>query len=178
VRNRVHDAIAWSKTHEGKKLIRFTSVSLVATGTSQLCIILFYGVFHLWGVVASTLAANVVATIPSYNLNRKWTWGKSGRSHIVKEIVPFWMISLLGITFSFFMSFGAKYIVNHNSWPHLVNTLIVMLVNFLAFAIFWVLKLKIFNRIFHVPSELEEVEEHLEHEEELAVGGEEFNPGS
>jgi len=36
----------------------------------------------------------------------------------------------------------------------------------------------VFNRIFHV-SELEEVEEHLEHEEELAThGGEEFSPGS
>ena len=179
MRTRIHDVLTWTRSHQGRKLIRFTSVSLVATATSQLGILILYGVFHLWGVVASTLVANLIATIPSYNLNRKWTWGKHGRSHIRQEILPFWTISVLGITFSFFMSFGAKYLVNHNEWPHALDTLIVMLVNFLAFAIFWLLKLKLFNRIFHVPSELDEVEEILEHDEELAAhGGEELSPGS
>jgi putative flippase GtrA len=176
MRDRVGQAMAWSHTHEGKKLIRFTSVSLVSTATSQLGIFLFYGVFHWWGVVEATLIANVIATIPSYNLNRKWTWGKSGRSHLVKEILPFWAISLCGITCSFFFSFGARYLVRHHDWPHAIDTLIVMAVNFLAFAIFWVLKLLIFNRIFKVPSELDEVEEHLEHEEEFAREGGDVSP--
>jgi putative flippase GtrA len=174
----VTKAIAWSKTHEGKKLIRFTSVSLIATTTSQLGILLFYGVFHIWGVVGSTIAANLVATVPSYYLNRSWTWGKKGRSHVLKEIVPFWTMSVLGIAVSYFGARLAKHIVNAYNFPHAVDTLIVMLANFLSFGIFWVLKLMLFNRIFHV-SELEEVEEHLEHEEELAAhGGEEISPGS
>jgi putative flippase GtrA len=184
----IQRAVAWSRTHQGKKLIRFTSVSLVATATSQAGIIVFYGIFHLWGVVQSTLVANLLATIPSYHLNRKWTWGKTGRSHLMKEILPFWTISIIGITFSFFMSFGAKYVVHKHSypqvsaaaaWPHWANTLIVMAVNFLAFGIFWVLKLMLFNKIFHVPNELDEVEEHLEHEEEeeaaLAFEGEDVS---
>jgi putative flippase GtrA len=161
-------ALAWSKTHQGRKLIRFTSVSVVSTATSQIAIILIYGVFHVWGVVESTLIANIIATVPSYNLNRKWTWGKSGRSHLLKEIVPFWAISALGITCSFLFSFWARQLVRDHHWAHLANTLIVMAVNFLAFAIFWVLKLLVFNRIFKV-SELEEVEEHLVHEEEAGV---------
>jgi putative flippase GtrA len=180
----VHKLIAWSKTHQGRKLVRFTSVSLVATATSQIGILLFYGVFHLWGVVGSTIAANLIATIPSYHLNRKWTWGKHGRSHLVKEIIPFWTISLLGITFSFFGSLYAKHVVHLHSvpqvsaaqaWPHWANTIVVMFANFLSFAIFWVLKLALFNRIFHV-SEIEEVEVHLEHEEEFAHEGEELSP--
>ena len=57
--------------------------------------------------------------------------------------------------------------MSHHHWPHVVNTLVALAGNFLAFAIFWVLELLIFNRIFKVPSEVEEVEEHLEHEEEL-----------
>ena len=36
--------MAWSKSHEGRKLIRFTSVSLVATATSQLGILILYGI--------------------------------------------------------------------------------------------------------------------------------------
>jgi len=182
MRHRIDEVIAWSRTHQGRKLIRFTCVSGVSTATSQLLIFLIYGVGHLWGVVASTFVANLCATIPSYNLNRTWTWGKSGRSHLVKEIVPFWAMSALGIVTSFFFSLWARHLVREHHFPHWANTLIVMAVNFLAFGIFWVLKLLVFNRIFHVvPDKLEEVEEHLIHEEEEAAAtapAEELSPGS
>jgi putative flippase GtrA len=123
------------------------------------------------GVVEATVSANVLATIPAYNLNRRWTWGKHGRSHLVKEIAPFWIMSSLGIAASFFGSLLARHIVRTTHFPHSVDTLIVLAMNFLSFAIFWVLKLLVFNRIFHVPSELEEVEEHLVHEEEIEHDG-------
>jgi putative flippase GtrA len=173
MRTRVDQLVEWSRTHQGRKLIRFTSVSVVATATSQLGILMFFGVFHVWGIIGSTIAANLVATIPSYHLNRKWTWGKHGRSHLVKEIIPFWTISGMGITFSFFGSLLAKHLVGLHTFPHVSHvaawpfvlvTLIVMAANFISFGIFWVLKLMLFNRIFHV-SELQEVEEHLELEE-------------
>jgi len=174
---RVDQLITWSKSHQGKKLIRFTSVSVISTLVSQGLIILFYGLTKWMGVVEATVVANCLATIPAYNLNRRWTWGKSGRSHLVKEVVPFWVMSSLGIAVSFFGSLFARHIVNSHGWNHtLVGTLIVMAANFLSFAIFWVLKLIVFNRIFHV-SELDEVEEVLEHEEEvLAHEGEELSP--
>jgi putative flippase GtrA len=169
---RVGDAIAWSKTHEGKKLIRFTSVSVISTLVSQGLILILFG-FKLMGAVEATVVANCLATIPAYNLNRRWTWGKSGRSHMMKEVVPFWAMSALGIVGSFLFSLLAKHIVSgpyfvHNGhhYHHVLATLIVMAANFIAFAIFWVLKLLVFNRIFKVPSELDEVEEHLVHEEE------------
>src|SRR6516164_1790230 len=104
MRSRVDRFVAWSKTHEGRKLIRFTCVSGVSTATSQLLLLLIFGVLHLWGVVASTFVANACATIPSYYLNRTWTWGKRGRSHLVKEIIPFWAMSALGIVCAFFFS--------------------------------------------------------------------------
>lgn len=164
--DRVGEVVAWSKTHQGRKLIRFTSVSVVSTAVSLTLIALFYGVTRWMGVVEATVSANVLATIPAYNLNRRWTWGKSGRSHVVKEVMPFWIMSSLGIAASFFGSLLARHIVRTNHFPHSVNTLIVLGVNFLSFAIFWVLKLIVFNRIFHV-DELEEVEEHLVHDEEI-----------
>jgi putative flippase GtrA len=161
--DRVDQIIAWSRTHEGRKLIRYTSVSVISTVVSQGFIIVFYGI-HLMGIVASTITANAIATVPSYYLNRNWTWGKSGRSHLFKEIIPFWTLAVLGIAFSFFGSLFAKHFVNSHSFPHLVNLLVVMAANFISFAIFWVAKLMVFNRIFHV-SELEEVDEHLTEEE-------------
>ena len=172
MRDRVDQLVAWSKSHQGKKLIRFTSVSVISTIVSQGLIIIFFG-FKLMGVVEATVLANCLATIPAYNLNRRWTWGKHGRSHVMKEVVPFWAMSALGIVGSFLFSLLAKKIVDSSYFVqdghhvhHLLATLIVMAANFIAFAVFWVLKLLVFNRIFHVPSELEEVEEHLAHEEE------------
>jgi putative flippase GtrA len=163
-------------------LIRFTSVSAISTIVSLSLIFIFYGLTKWMGVVEATVAANVLATIPAYNLNRRWTWGKSGKSHLVKEVLPFWGMSALGIVGSFLFSLAAKAIVNghyfahdHHHYHHLLATLVVMAANVIAFAIFWVLKLLVFNRIFKVPSELEEVEEHLvleEHQQEFAHEGE------
>jgi putative flippase GtrA len=175
MRSRVVQVLEWSRTHEGKKLIRFTSVSVISTIVSQGLILIFFGLTRWMGVVEATVVANCLATIPAYNLNRRWTWGKSGKSHLLKEVVPFWTMSALAIAGSFFFSLGAKAIINGHYFDHkhhhLLATLIVMAANFISFAIFWVLKLLLFNRIFKVPSELQEVEEHLEHEEELARGG-------
>ncbi len=183
----VTDLIAWTRSHQGRKLIRFTSVSVISTVVSQGLIAIFFGVTRWMGVVEATVVANCLATIPAYNLNRRWTWGKHGRSHLVKEVLPFWLMSALGIAASFFMSLGAKAIVNDSYFVvhgqhhhHVIATLIVMAANFVAFGIFWVLKLLVFNRIFRV-HELEEIEEHLEHEEEEAAAAfavEPLSPGS
>ena len=107
---------------------------------------------------------NMVATIPSYYLNRTWTWGKKGRSHFRGEILPFWLMAALGTTFSIFGATLAGHMVSTHNWHHLVNTAIVAFANLVSFGIFWVLKLKVFNRIFHV-DELAEMDEHLASEE-------------
>ena len=136
---------------------------------SNVAIILFYGLKLIKGEVWATLAGNVVATFPSYYLNRTWTWAKRGKSHLRKEIIPFWTMSLLGIGFSTILAFVARHVVQTHHWHHLVNTLIVVIVNLVSFAIFWVLKLKVFNRIFRV-NELAEIDEHLTLEESGDIG--------
>ena len=160
----VHRIQEWSKSHEGKKLIRFTAVSVISTGVSFVTLFLVFGVFKVWTQVPSTIFANAVATIPSYNLNRKWAWGKGGRSHLMKEILPFWSMSAVGIAVSVVGAQAARHVSVKHHLPHLEQTIIVLVANVLSFAIFWVLKLLLFNRLFHV-NEMEEFDEHLELEE-------------
>lgn len=164
MRNRIADLIAWSKTHEGKKLIRFTSVSAISTVVSFSTISIVYGTKIVHGAITSTIIGNMVATIPSYYLNRTWTWGKKGRSHFRGEIIPFWTMAVLGTAFSLFGASLAGHIVDTHHWHHLINTGIVAFANLASFGIFWVLKLKVFNRIFHV-DDLAEIDEHLVAEE-------------
>ena len=84
-------------------------VSVVSTAVSFGVLALVFGVLHLWGEIGSTVFANVVATVPSYLLNRNWVWGKGGRSHLMKEIVPFWSMSAIGIV----VSIGGAAVARH-----------------------------------------------------------------
>jgi putative flippase GtrA len=163
VLSRLHAFYAWLHTHEGRKIFRYTMVSVISTAVSTLVIVLVYGVAKLWTEVPSTIFGNAVATFPSYWLNRKWAWGKHGRSHFVKEVLPFWVMAALGIAFSIIGAAIAHRIGVHYKLHHFELTLVVLVANFLSFAVFWVVKLLVFNRLFKV--ELEEFDEHLAAEE-------------
>jgi putative flippase GtrA len=165
VLSRLQAFYAWLHTHEGRKIFRYTMVSVISTAVSTIVIVLVYGAFHVWTEVPSTIFGNAVATFPSYWLNRKWAWGKHGRSHLVKEVLPFWSMAALGIAFSIIGAALAHDIGTHYKLAHIEQTLLVLVANFLSFAIFWVVKLLVFNRMFKVV--LDEFDEHLTIEESI-----------
>jgi putative flippase GtrA len=156
---RLERFLLWLHTKEGKKIFRYTMVSVISTAVSFTVLFLVYGVARLWSEVPSTVFANVVATFPSYWLNRSWAWGKSGRSHLIKEVLPFWVMAAFGISFSIVGATVAHHLgANHS---HIEKTALVLMANLVSFGIFWVAKLMLFNRLFHVPDLREEIEEHI-----------------
>ena len=161
---RISDLRTWSQSHQGKKLIRFALSSVITTGVSLVTILIVYGFHIISGIIGATLFGNVVAIIPSYYLNRAWAWGKRGKSHFRNEVIPYWSMSFLGIAFSLLGATWVKHLVHTHHWDHLYNTGLVAGVNLLSFAIFWVLKILLFNRIFHT-DKLHDIEEHLIAEE-------------
>jgi putative flippase GtrA len=161
------ELIAWSHTHSGKRLIRYTAASVMTTIVSLAAVSAFYGFRIIPDAVWATLAGNVVGMVPAYQLNRRWTWGKRGRSHLRKEIAPFLMMSVLGIAFSQLGAWWARNETKTHHWSHLANTALVAGANLTCFAVFWVLKLVVFNRIFRV-EKMAEIDEHLRVEEESA----------
>jgi putative flippase GtrA len=168
MRGRFDSFLAWSKTHQGKKLIRYTASSVITTGVSFSAIVILYGFKIIPGVIWATLAGNVIATLPSYHLNRLWAWGKRGPSAFRKEIVPYWSLAFSGIAFSQIGAFSARAIVRAHEWSHLANTALVGFTNLLCFAIFWLLKLVVFNKIFHF-DKLKVIDEELVAEELSAL---------
>jgi putative flippase GtrA len=167
VLDRLHALYDWLHTHEGRKIFRYSMVSVVSTVVSLVVIAIVYGVFHIWSEIPSTVFGNAVATFPSYWLNRKWAWGKHGRSHFWKEVVPFWLMAAAGIAFSIIWAALARHWAIKYQLNHFETTVLVMAANVMSFAIFWVLKLLVFNRMFRI--EMEEFDEHLTHEEEQAA---------
>ena len=120
--SRLQALYAWLHTHEGRKIFRYTMVSVISTAVSLSSSLLVYGVLHLWSEVPSTIFGNVVATFPSYWLNRKWAWGKSGRSHFWKEVVPFWILAAVGIAFSILGAALARHIAIKYNLDHVEPT--------------------------------------------------------
>ncbi len=136
------------RTPEGLKVIRYTMVSIISALTSLVILTIVYGVLRLWTEVLSTLFANVMAGIPSYILNRRWVWGKSGRSHIWREILPFWVMSFTGIGFALITADLAHNFADAHHLHHLARTVLVVGANVAAFGILWFLKFLILNRLF------------------------------
>lgn len=137
-----------SRTPQGLKVIRYTMVSAISALTSLVILVIVFGVLRLWGEVVSTLFANIMAGFPSYYLNRRWVWGKGGRSHLWREVLPFWVMSITGIGFALVTSTLAHNFAVSHHLQHIARTALVVGANIAAFGILWFLKFLILNRLF------------------------------
>ena len=144
-----------ARTPEGLKVVKYTMVSAISALTSLCVLTLVYGVLRLWTEVSSALFANIMAGVPSYILNRRWVWRKAGRSHLWREILPFWVMSLTGIGFALVTSTLAHNFADSHHLHHLARTVLVVGANIAAFGILWFLKFLILNRLFAQIAEAE-----------------------
>ena len=81
------------------KALRYAGVSFVGVITSQLLIALFHAVLDFDAKVANALAV-AISSVPAYLLNRSWVWGKRGRNHFTREVLPFWCFAFAGLILS------------------------------------------------------------------------------
>jgi len=129
-----------------RKLWRYSMASVVAVVVTQVSFLVLDGLMRLDAVLASTLATTI-ATIPSYEMNRKWAWGKSGKSHLWKEVIPFWLLAIFGWAFSTLAVYLVQNYARHNDFSHLAATLWEDAVYFAAFGVLWVGKFMVFNKL-------------------------------
>jgi putative flippase GtrA len=128
------------------KFVRYSMVSAIAIAISQTTILICAWVFGLSGIAANTIGA-VVATPASYELNRKWAWRKGGKSHLWKEVVPFWALTLIG----WLASTGTVEIADSLCQSHgvtgLARAIAIMGASLFAYGVVWIGKFFLFNRI-------------------------------
>jgi len=120
--------VEFAKT-KARKPILYSLVSAISLGVSQATLVACHGALDLTAVPANVIAV-AVGSIPSYRLNRSWVWGRTGRSHLRREVAPFWMLSFLGLA----LSTGAVAVVERYD----SSTVAVSIANLAAFGALWV----------------------------------------
>ncbi len=138
--------VSYAKSPTGVRLFKYSMVSVVSVFVSLVTLTICVGVLH-WGGVTSNIVATCVGTVPSYELNRKWAWGGSGKSHFWKEVVPFWSLSFLGLLISTIAVGQADHWVRSGHHSHGYRTLVLDLTNLASFGVLWLGKFVIFNKI-------------------------------
>ena len=133
------------RTPTGKKLVKYTLVSVFNVVFGQILLAIAFGLLR-WGATAANVVAVAVTALPSYYMNRAWAWGKRGKSHMMKEVVPFWAMAFLGLALStVFVSIAEGYADEHRS--RLVQTAIINASALAAFGVLWVGKFVILNKL-------------------------------
>jgi putative flippase GtrA len=135
-----------------RRLVRFGSVSVVSTTVSLSVLGLLVA-----GRVMAPGWANVVATaagtVPSFELNRRWVWNKTGRRSVVTEIVPFCILSFLGLALSTVAVSLAVQWADHAAVDTTMRTLAVEGANVGAFGLVWLGQFVLLDRVlFHQPA--------------------------
>lgn len=74
---------------------KYAVASLGAFGAAQVSLVVAYAVFGL-PPVAAVLVSLVCSATPAYVLNRRWVWGRNGRSSWRSEVLPFWGLAIAG----------------------------------------------------------------------------------
>lgn len=148
----VGGVVKWARSPEGRKLVRYSMVSVVAVVCSQAVLAITYGLFH-WSARTANITAVGLSAIPSYTLNRAWVWRRSDRSSFLREIVPFWGMCFLGLVLSTWSADFAATHADEVSSSHLVQTLLVMSASLAAFGVLWVGKFILLEKLLFAPRE-------------------------
>lgn len=145
----VASAWSWIERLVGVKAARYTLVSGVAVAVTQVLLALFVLVIELGPALSNFLAVSLAA-IPSYVLNRAWVWGKRGKNHLWKEVVPFWAMALLGLVISTAVVDWAA-----DQWDH---ALVANAANLASFGLLWVGKFFVLHLVIFKADDAEPAE--------------------
>ena len=129
-----------------RRLSRYAAVSAISTGVT----------LSLLGLLVYTRAlspgwANVVATaagtVPSFELNRRWVWGKRTRRSLTKEVVPFCALSFSGLGLSTIAVKVAATWATGAGWGPGAVALVSQAANLMTFGSLWVVQYFLLDRV-------------------------------
>jgi putative flippase GtrA len=122
-----------------QKFWKYCVVSAVGVVLGQSLILLFAtGLGWSWGW--ANVTAVTISTLPTYYLSRAWVWQKHGKSSLYAEIIPFWVMSFLGLLLSTLVVVWLE-----NQYPD--QPILANVGNVIGFGVLWLAKFFILDRL-------------------------------
>lgn len=129
-----------------RKLLRYGAVSAIAT-TVSLSILGTLVAAGLTSAGWANVIATAVGTAPSFELNRRWVWGKGGRRSVAAEIGPFCVLSFSGLALSTLAVSTATRWATAAGLGIGGRTLVAEVANVATFGSLWVAQYLILDRV-------------------------------
>jgi putative flippase GtrA len=133
-----------------RRLVRYAAVSAISTTVS----------LAILGTLVATGAttagwANVIATaagtVPSFELSRRWVWNRRGPRSVVREAVPFCVLSFAGLGLSTVVVSLAAGWATAAGLGAAARTAAAEMANVATFGTLWVLQYVILDRVLFAP---------------------------
>lgn len=134
------------------RLARYAIGSIVTVGVAAVSLVaLVYVGLPGW---AASLAASGIAIIPGYPLNRAWAFGRRGRNTTWREVLPYWITSVVVTALAAAAAVGwtdnwAQTLTAHHH--HLVRSLIDVVTYLVVYGFLWVGRFAVFDRVLFRP---------------------------
>lgn len=121
-------AAMWGRlrTKVGVRFTRFVGVAAASLATSEIALTICNGVFHLTAT-PSAIIAWFSGAVVSYVLSR-WAWERKGKPDILRETVPFWVISAMVVVI---LTLATKFAYHAAAWMGLHGIKHVLFVDFI-----------------------------------------------
>jgi putative flippase GtrA len=143
----------------GALAIKYSAVSVVGVVLTQALLVLLLGILD-WHPVQANVTAVMLTAIPVFILNKRWVWSSDGKIDVRREVIPFWVFTLMGLA----LSTGMVALAHNLSDSHLL----VMVANMAGFGILWVAKFLFLDQIMFGRAQIDEVLSQLPVEPEPA----------
>lgn len=132
------------ETEAGDRFLRFAPVALATLITSQFVLAILTATGMSAGKAA--LIASIVGAFVSYVLSR-WAWDSKGRPDLLRETVPFWLVSFAVWGILSLVAHYAGSFAIHEHLHHLEKHLVVNGAYFLANCVTFVCRFLIFHYV-------------------------------
>jgi putative flippase GtrA len=130
------------------RVARYSVGSVVATVCSQVTFLVLYGPVGASTTVTSTLAW-LAGAIPNYWLNRAWTWGRSGRPSMTRELLPYAGVILGTLGLAIVATGLGAAALDRTSISHATQTLLVWGIYFFVYVVMFAFRFLVFDRLFN-----------------------------
>jgi putative flippase GtrA len=126
--------------------VRYAAVSAISTSIS----LTILGTLVATRTVSAgwaNIIATAIATVPSFELNRRWVWAHAGPRSLHKQAMPYFGLTFAGLGLSTLLVSTATGMASHDHASTAVRTGVALCANLVGFGTVWIIQYVMLDKI-------------------------------